>query len=38
VIQQNPELWNLVYNGIRHSVHRGGAETNRRALDRLQLH
>jgi len=35
-IQQNPRLWDLVYNGIRHSVC-NGAETNRRALDRLQL-
>jgi len=35
-IPQNPRLWDLVYNGIRHSV-RNGAETNQRALDRLQL-
>jgi len=36
VIQQNPRLWDLVYNGILHSV-RNGAETNRRAVERLQL-
>jgi len=35
-ILQNPRLGELVYNGIRHSV-RNGAETNQRALDRLQL-
>lgn len=35
-IQQHPRLWDLVYNGIRHSVGHG-AQTNRRALDRLQL-
>jgi hypothetical protein len=37
MLQQNRELWDLVYNGILHSVHRGHAKTNRRALDRLQL-
>ena len=37
MIQQNRALWDLVYNGILHSVHRGHATTNRRALDRLQL-
>jgi len=35
-IQQNLRLWYLVYNGIRHSIP-NGAETNQRALDRLQL-
>lgn len=37
ILQQNRELWDLVYNGILHSVHRGHAETNRRAQDHLQL-
>ncbi|PXY38597.1 hypothetical protein BA062_01270 [Prauserella flavalba] len=37
VLQQNHELWDLVYNGILHSVHVGGAETNKRARDYLLL-
>lgn len=37
VVQQNRALWDLVYNGILHSVHRGRAATNRDALDRLHL-
>lgn len=36
-IQQNRQLWDLVYNGILHSVHRKGATTNQRAQDHLQL-
>jgi hypothetical protein len=36
-IQTNPDLWNLVYNGILHSVHYGGAHVNQRAVERLQL-
>lgn len=34
--QRNPKLWDLVYNGILHSV-RAGAETNERAWDHLHL-
>ena len=36
-LQRNPALWDLVYNGILHSVHRGGADTNSMAQRRLQL-
>ncbi|PXY38413.1 hypothetical protein BA062_01265 [Prauserella flavalba] len=36
-LQQNQELWDLVYNGILHSVHVGGAQTNKRARDYLLL-
>jgi hypothetical protein len=36
-IQNNPDLWNLVYNGILHSVHEGGAAVNERARQRLRL-
>jgi hypothetical protein len=36
-IQNNPDLWNLVYNGILHSVHRGGAVVNERAVVCLLL-
>jgi hypothetical protein len=36
-IQDNPDLWNLVYNGILHSVIQGGATTNQRARERLHL-
>lgn len=35
--QRNQALWDLVYNGILHSVHRGGATTNERARLLLQL-
>lgn len=35
-VQANRDLWDLVYNGIAHSVHRG-AKTNQRALDKLKL-
>ncbi|MHA6797915.1 hypothetical protein [Bounagaea algeriensis] len=36
-IQRNRELWDLVYNGILHSVHVHGAETNKMARDFLGL-
>jgi len=36
-LQQNHELWDLVYNGILHSVHLENAETNKRAREYLQL-
>lgn len=36
-LQQNHELWDLVYNGILHSVHAGEAETNKRAREHLLL-
>jgi hypothetical protein len=36
-IQNNLDLWNLVYNGILYSVHEGGAMVNERARDRLRL-
>ncbi|MBE9376396.1 hypothetical protein IQ251_18245 [Saccharopolyspora sp. HNM0983] len=36
-IQRNRELWDLVYNGILHSVYLGGAETNKLAKDFLGL-
>lgn len=36
-LQRNHRLWDLVYNGILHSVHVGGAETNKRARDYLRL-
>jgi hypothetical protein len=35
-IQRNPRLWDLVYNGIRHSV-RAGAKTNKRAIKMLRI-
>lgn len=35
-IQANRDLWDLVYNGIAHSVNRG-AKTNPKALDKLEL-
>ncbi|MBB5072149.1 hypothetical protein BJ969_005237 [Saccharopolyspora gloriosae] len=35
-IQANRDLWDLVYNGIAHSVNRG-AKTNPKALDKLKL-
>lgn len=35
-MQSNPALWDLVYNGIVHSVQRG-AKTNPKALDKLKL-
>lgn len=36
-IQRNRELWDLVYNGIRHSVYKGRAAPNQMARDALQL-
>ncbi|GAA4861350.1 hypothetical protein [Saccharopolyspora cebuensis] len=36
-VQANQQLWDLVYNGIQHSVHHGSAKTNKRALDKLRL-
>lgn len=36
-LQQNPQLWDLVYNGLIHSVHVNGAETNKRARQYLLL-
>jgi len=36
-LQQNHELWDLVYNGLLHSVHIEKAETNKRAREYLQL-
>jgi hypothetical protein len=36
-IQKNPDLWDLVYNGILHSVHYGGAIADERARNRLHL-
>lgn len=36
-LQQNHALWDLVYNGLIHSVHLNGAETNQRARDYLLL-
>lgn len=36
-IQRNRELWDLVYNGIQHSVYVHGAETNKMAKDFLGL-
>lgn len=36
-MQKNRELWDLVYNGILHSVYRNGAETNTAARNYLHL-
>jgi hypothetical protein len=36
-VQQNQRLWDLLYNGILHSVVAGGAETNRIARRALKL-
>ncbi|MCA1186898.1 MULTISPECIES: hypothetical protein [unclassified Saccharopolyspora] len=36
-IQRKRALWDLVYNGIAHSVHRGPATATGRALDLLEL-
>ncbi|TWF94142.1 hypothetical protein FHU35_14424 [Saccharopolyspora dendranthemae] len=35
--QANSKLWDLVYNGILHSVQQGSAKTNPKALDKLRL-
>lgn len=37
MLQDNPEIWDLVYNGMLHSVHYGGAAVNDRARERLLL-
>ncbi|MGH3390176.1 MAG: hypothetical protein ACRDOO_15010 [Actinomadura sp.] len=37
LLQSNPDLWDLVYNGMLHSVHHGGAIINDRARERLLL-
>jgi hypothetical protein len=37
MFQKNPDLWNLVYNGILHSVHYGGATINDHAREKLML-
>lgn len=36
-IQENQDLWDLVYNGILHSVVKGGAETNTLGQSALKL-
>ncbi len=36
-IQANTELWDLVYNGILHSVIKGGAKIDQRSRDKLGL-
>lgn len=36
-VQQNRELWDLVYNGIAYSVLQGPATANEQALDMLKL-
>lgn len=36
-IQGNPELWDLVYNGILHSVVKGGAKIDQRSREKLGL-
>ncbi|GAA3355925.1 hypothetical protein GCM10020366_17980 [Saccharopolyspora gregorii] len=36
-VQQNRALWDLVYNGIVHSVNSGTATANELALDKLEL-
>ncbi|OLT38781.1 hypothetical protein BJF85_08580 [Saccharomonospora sp. CUA-673] len=36
-LQMNHRLWDLVYNGILHSVHVNGAEMNKRAREYLRL-
>lgn len=37
MLQSNPELWDLVYNGMLHSVHHSGAIVNDGARERLFL-
>lgn len=37
MFQKNPDLWDLVYNGVLHSVHHGGATVNERAREELML-
>ncbi|MGH3389345.1 MAG: hypothetical protein ACRDOO_10755 [Actinomadura sp.] len=36
-IQTNPDLWDLVYNGMLHSVYYNGATINERAREKLRL-
>jgi hypothetical protein len=36
-LQKNRKLWDLVYNGILHSIVYNGADVNRRAVEHLQL-
>lgn len=36
-LQKNRKLWDLVYNGILHSIVHHGADVNRRAVEHLQL-
>lgn len=36
-IQSSPWVWDLVYNGIRHSIASGGVTTNKIAVKKLQL-
>jgi hypothetical protein len=36
-VEMNPRLWDLVYNGVLHSVHARPVETNRQARGRLRL-
>lgn len=36
-LQKNRKLWDLVYNGILHSIMYNGAAVNRRAADHLEL-
>lgn len=36
-LQDNPRLWDLVYNGLIHSYHLNNPETNKRARNNLQL-
>lgn len=37
MIQSNPSLWDLVYNGMLHSVYYNGATINERAREKLRL-
>ena len=36
-LQKNRRLWDLVYNGILHSIVYNSADVNRRAVEHLQL-
>jgi hypothetical protein len=36
-LQKNRRLWDLVFNGILHSIVHSGADVNRRAVDHLHL-
>ncbi|MGH3387447.1 MAG: hypothetical protein ACRDOO_01050 [Actinomadura sp.] len=37
MLQDNPEIWDLVYNGMLHSAHHGRATVNDCARERLLL-